>query len=797
MADDKEFIPLRDFALSNQSTDTTQSTASDDNALFSMARTASPQTSADGSPGSESSSVLTPRRFRGSTITAHSTSTSKLSTLLDDSNRQQQSAIVAMGSSGGSAQRTRNNSDSITQQGQAVDNGSSTRAGSSFDSMLNDFSVEEEALDNQAIMDERAYRLQNEQQGGNVVARLLGFGGAAPEYQVLGDPQGGRRHSPSSEPIWSRRMLVLPMMMLVSMGLVALVISAIAWTRNRIEYPQVEVNSRLFPYLVDRAALSNTQYSLRLIHTNDMHAHFLPYDSNGDSCDPARPTNGTDRCVGGSAYVKAVVDHLQLADRVNGVANTILLNAGDEFEGTLYHVLFKGNVSADLLNAFHVDALSLGNHEFDLGPEHLARYLARVHAPALCANLEFPADTTDLSALQSALQPFTIIERHRVGIIGVLTPETMDSSMMGGVRVTDPVAAINLMKARLNKQGIHRIMVLSHMGYEADMDIARRVDSGISLIVGGHTHSYLNSSLGNNTLAPSDGKTSKGPYPTWVANSADSDWQTAVVQAKSLGEYVGYLDLVFNDDGSLDSKLTQGAPISVDAASPKSPVFGIKPNARINDILQPYVASAKEFSAHKIGRTTDEFPAPASNIDTRELALGNLVADALVWATRQHSSNGAVTLFGTGSMRRHLPKGEITRGDLLGALPFDDQMAAVSVPGLVLRHMVANTTDPNKITALSTMQVSGLRFTSASDVQVRVSVGNLDNRPMETEKWEPLDDTKSYELLAPMFLVRGGDRLIPRDMSKEARVVFESYRDWVELYITRFSPISPILDHRK
>ncbi|KAJ1805873.1 hypothetical protein LPJ56_006475, partial [Coemansia sp. RSA 2599] len=401
--------------------------------------------------------------------------------------------------------------------------------------MLNDFSVEEEVLDNQAIMEERARR-QQRQQPGNVVTRLLGLNGSAPEYQVVGETHGRGRHNPYEEPIWNRRMLVLPLIMLVSMGLVALVISTIAWMRNRIEHPRLDVDTHLFPYLVDRSALSSTQYSLRFVHTNDMHAHFLPYDTKGDNCDPSKPTSGAERCVGGSAYVKAVVDHLQLADRVDGVANTILLNAGDEFQGTLYHVLFKGNVSADLLNAFHVDALSMGNHEFDLGPEHLAKYLAKVHAPALCANLEFPADA-DYSALQSSLQPFTVIERHRVGIIGVLTPETMDSSSMGGIRITDPVVAINVMKARLNKQGIHRIIVLSHMGYEADMDIARRVDSGISLVVGGHTHSYLGGT--KDALQPSDGKVSKGPYPTWIANDRDPDWQTAIVQAKSLGEYVG------------------------------------------------------------------------------------------------------------------------------------------------------------------------------------------------------------------------------------------------------------------
>ncbi|KAJ1826713.1 hypothetical protein LPJ73_008939, partial [Coemansia sp. RSA 2703] len=264
---------------------------------------------------------------------------------------------------------------------------------------------------------------------------------------------------------------------------------------------------------------------------------------------------------------------------------------------------------------------------------------------------------------------------------------------MDGVRITDPVIAINSVKAQLNKMGIHRIIVLSHLGYDVDMDLAARIDSGIGLIVGGHTHTYLEppSSADNVTLGPADGTLSLGKYPTWVTNKADGDWQTAIIQAKSFGEYVGYLDLVFNDDGSLDSKLTRGAPIPVDVVSPKSPIYGMKPNKRITDILQPFIDQADHFANKRIGEATDEFPAPHGNLDPNELALGDLVADAIVWATRQHSKNGALTLLGTGGFRARLPKGEIVRGNLLTAVPFDDQIAAVSVSGKALRTMVQAT----------------------------------------------------------------------------------------------------------
>ncbi|KAJ2719225.1 hypothetical protein GGI07_005334 [Coemansia sp. Benny D115] len=817
MATGDDYIPLRDFGSGgggSGSSDDESAETSRQNASSSKRAKSTPLSSSPPTAGSESSATgLTPRRFRGQTIVAHSTSTSKLSTLVDNSRN---TLGLSQASSRSSSPRARNadhrsrspqtrnataSSRLATFEATAADNdgGSSTRAGSSFDSILNDYGAEEELLDNEATANERAQQQQQQQQhgGASALGRLFGASAGSEYLPLGGHAEAGRRRrrAAQSEPIWERRMLVLPAVMLLSMGLLAAVISSIAWIRHRAEHPPLHVNTHLFPYLVDRSTLGSGQYSVRLIHTNDLHARFTPYDSQGEACDPK---NTTARCVGGAAYIKTAIDHLRLADGVQGERNTMLLNAGDELQGSLFHVLFRGNVSADLLNAYRPDALTLGNHEFDLGAHHLARYLGKVHAPAICANLEYPADGS-LADLQASLQPFTIVDRHKVGVIGVLTPETMASSVMDGVKITDPVPAINAMRAKLNKMGIHRVVVLSHLGYEADMDMAKRVDSGVSLIVGGHTHSYLRSTEGGDALGPSDGTPSKGSYPTWIRNGADGDWQTAVVQAKSYGEYVGYLDLVFNDDGSLDSRLTRGAPVSVDVASPQSPLHGAQPNERILDIMRPYVEQAEQFASKRIGQATAEFAKPAGNFDVAETALGDLVADALVWATRQHARQGAVTIVGTGSMRARLPKGDITRGHLLSALPFDDRLAAVSVTGSQLRAMVAATTgDPQKQSVLTTLQASGLRYDqTGGDIHVRTHVDNIDARPMVGEKWDALQNDRTYEVLAPWFLVSGGDGIFPEDMTSKARVVFESYRDWVELYITRFSPVSPTLDQRK
>ncbi|KAJ2304022.1 hypothetical protein IWW55_002631 [Coemansia sp. RSA 2706] len=726
----------------------------------------------------ETQAVLTPRRFRGETIVAHSTSTGKLRTMADSD--------VSGSNSGGSRRpspfaRSRSNSAAAAVAPRA-DSDDISR-GSSFDSILNgDFG----GVDEEAIAGERARRGSH---GGPVSAlgrlfgsRAAGNGGEYYALEPMGgsaapDTGGGMYRRRASEPIWSRRMLVLPAIMFASMGLVALVISTLAWARERRENPSERVDAQLFPAAVDASQLAAGQYALRLVHTNDNHAHVEPFDAlGGGACDP-RAANASAQCVGGAAYVKAVVDHLRGG---RGVRGAVVVDAGDAVEGTMYDSLFAGNASAAVLNALRFDAVSLGNHEFDRGLDHLARYLSGVRAPALCANLDF---TRQLPALQAAVQPFTVVERHHLGIIGVLTPDTALSSSLGvGVQLTDPTAAVNAARARLAQMGVNRVVVLSHLGYDADRALAARADPGIALIVGAHTHTYLG---GNRT-----GEDIGGAYPTWVASAAGADWQTAVVQAKSFGQYVGYLDLVFNDDGSLDSRLTRGAPVPVAVADASSPTRGLQPSKAMERVIRPFVEQAHATARMRIGEASAAFPAPASNRDARELALANLAADALVWFER----HATVSLFNTGMLRAGLPAGALTRGSLFDALPFDGALAVANVTGAALRAIIGRAALDNDAAVLSTAQFSGLRAANGT-VRVRTRIDAFDARPFAGEQWETVDDARTYAVLMPQFVANGGDGIVKGAV--ESRVVSDRVRDVVELYVTRFSPIAPILDQRK
>jgi len=130
-------------------------------------------------------------------------------------------------------------------------------------------------------------------------------------------------------------------------------------------------------------ALSDT-FDLTILHTNDIHSHYAPFNNDGSVCKEG------DSCMGGSARLKTEIDK-------NSITNTILIDAGDQFQGTLYYRLFKADIVTDTMNHIGYQAMAIGNHEFDDGPEMLAKLVDGVGFPILGTNLDRWETTYDNS----------------------------------------------------------------------------------------------------------------------------------------------------------------------------------------------------------------------------------------------------------------------------------------------------------------------------------------------------------------------------------------------------------------
>ncbi len=257
-------------------------------------------------------------------------------------------------------------------------------------------------------------------------------------------------------------------------------------------------------------AVPAAAFELTILHSNDVHGRLAPTLPFGSECTPAHKAEN--KCLGGAARMANAV----AAVRAEG-GPVLLLDAGDQFQGTLFYTHYKGQAAVQVMNRLGYDAMAVGNHEFDDGPETLARFAAAAHFPLLAANMDVSADPT----LAGKVAPWVVLNAggEKIGVIGLITEETPSISSTGDhIRFVPLAGALRRAVAELEAEGIDKIVALGHVGYWRNIDLARTV-AGADIIVGGHSHTYL----------LSDDSAAAGPYPT-VARSPRSE-TVLIVQA--------------------------------------------------------------------------------------------------------------------------------------------------------------------------------------------------------------------------------------------------------------------------
>ena len=219
---------------------------------------------------------------------------------------------------------------------------------------------------------------------------------------------------------------------------------------------------------------------LTILHTNDMHSRIDPFPNDG------RMFGGK----GGMAARAAVIKDIREKER-----NVLLFDAGDIFQGTPYYNFFGGELELKLMSEMGYDASTIGNHDFDGGLAGLKRQLPNAKFDFLCANYDF-SDTI----LKNQFLPYKIFKRDgiRVGVfgLGIGLRGLVTDKNFEATRYSDPIAVAREMVQELKNKNCHLIVCLSHLGYAykddkiSDRVLASKV-SGIDLIIGGHTHTFL------------------------------------------------------------------------------------------------------------------------------------------------------------------------------------------------------------------------------------------------------------------------------------------------------------------
>jgi 5'-nucleotidase / UDP-sugar diphosphatase len=463
-----------------------------------------------------------------------------------------------------------------------------------------------------------------------------------------------------------------------------------------------------------RRAEAQAAARVALLHINDFHSRHEAIAGNGGVCDPTRGP-----CFGGSARLVGALRAARAAAEAEGRA-AIAVDAGDQFMGSLYYTTHRGLAEAAIQRAWGCEAMALGNHEFDHGPQNLARYAAAVPFPLLSANL----DTSAEPALAGRITPSLVLERGgaRLALIGLTTTDTPVIASPGpNLRFRDPAESLERAIFEARRNGPATVILLSHLGFGTDRRLAAEVP-GVDVIVGGHSHTLL-----------ADLPGAAGPHPV-LADGRDR--QVRIVQAGALGRYAGRLDLDLGADGRLTRH--GGAMRELGADTPEDPEA-----ARI---VAEYGRPIGELRRRPIAQSAAELD---NNCRDRECALGNLIAEAMLAAV----PGAEIALQNGGGIRAGLPGGTVTYGDILTILPFGNTVAKLRLRGADLRAALENgLSQPG---AGRFPQVAGLRFVWDAAAPAGSRLG-----PVEVQRggrWEALEAERVYLMVTNNFLRNGGD----------------------------------------
>lgn len=498
--------------------------------------------------------------------------------------------------------------------------------------------------------------------------------------------------------------------------------------------------------------MAAAEYNLTILHTNDFHARFEPISRFDSGCSAEDDAEG--KCFGGSArLVTAIADARARSD------NSILVDGGDQFQGTLFYTYYKGALAAEMMNKMGYDAMTVGNHEFDDGPEVLRGFIDAVDFPVLMSN----ADVTREPLLAETLPKSVVIERggERLGLIG-LTPQDTDELASPGDNITfsDPVAAVQEQVDLLTADGVNKIIVLSHSGYGVDQRVAAET-TGVDVIVGRHSNSLL-----SNT-----NEDAVGPYPTMVGD-------TAIVQAYAFGKFLGELNVTFDDEGTLvravGEPLIMDATVTADEATVARIVEAALP---LDEIRNTVVADAAEAIVGE-----------RDACRARECEMGNLIADAML--ARVQDQGVEIALQNGGGIRASIDAGEVTKGEVLTVLPFQNTLSTFKVTGATIVAALENAVSQHEEGAGRFLQVAGMSY--AFDVSQpagsRISDVMVGGAPIDLEKL--------YGVVSNDYVRNGGDGF---DMFKTAQDAYDFGPDLADVtaeYMAANAPYTPYLDGR-
>lgn len=492
---------------------------------------------------------------------------------------------------------------------------------------------------------------------------------------------------------------------------------------------------------------SSGDWKLTVLHTNDTHAHL----------------ENVARLATAVKQAEATAE------------NSLLLHAGDVFSGTLFFTKYNGLADLEFMHMLGYDAMTIGNHEFDKGPEGLAAFVKEAKFPIVSANIDFSAEPAlnamastvvqdDAAQFAGKIYPAVIlnVNGEKVGILGLTTEETKTISSPGKniVFKNYEESARNTVKM-LEGKGINKIIALSHLGYDVDQKLAAEVE-GIDLIVGGHTHTKLDK-------------------PVQVGS-------TVIVQANEYTKFLGRVDLTFDQNGKVTS--FDGGLIDVTKEG------GLAEDPDVKAKLDEYQKAIDEMNSVVVGKSATVLDGERNNVRTKETNLGNLIADGMLDKASE-LVGATIAITNGGGIRASIDQGDITLGEVLTVMPFGNTLVTLDMTGEQILAALENGVAQVENQKGQFPHVAGMKFTYDSSKPAGQRVVRVEVKTKEGYK--PLDPKAVYRVATNQFMADGGDSYASmkeaQDAGKMIPLGFVDYEVFVD-YLKKIGEVNPTVESR-
>ena len=511
-----------------------------------------------------------------------------------------------------------------------------------------------------------------------------------------------------------------------------------------------------------------------ILHTNDVHGRIVE-----------------EKGVIGDAKLATVIEQ----ERAKSNQNTLVVDAGDAFQGLPISNSTKGEARAEILNQMQYDAMAVGNHEFDFGLDEVKKYKEILKFPLLSSNTY--VNGARLFEASTIVDKDKTVEGDEFVVIGVTTPETATKTHpknIKGVTFTDPISEVNKVieevqaKARAEGKDYKHYVVLAHLGVDTTTPVEWRgstLAEALSknprlrgkrvTVIDGHSHTVASTTYGDN------------------------------VTYNQTGSYLHNVGKVI-----YKSRQLLGNPTLIAAAVAKKLPANPTVEKLVKDIKQKYDA---KNAVEVVSNSPVELNGDRENVRVRETNLGNVVADSLYQYGQtgfSHPTDIAVT--NGGGLRETIAKGKpITKGNVIAVLPFGNTISQIQVSGQQVLDMFEKSLgsilqvdkdgkkvlDENGQPLLEPsggfLQVSGVKVYYDTNLPSGKRVLAIQVKNRTTGRYDLLDLAKTYYLATNDFLAAGGDGYTmlggAREEGPSMDAAFEEYLKTADL--TQYEKINP------